>query len=70
MAEVGADTGPLREGGAGGSPLGAGHVGAVVCAFLGSVALWWVYFDRSAPAAGTVIAVGPAGQCPPLCCRH
>jgi low temperature requirement protein LtrA len=31
-------------------------VAALVVAFLGSVALWWVYFDRSAEAAGAVIA--------------
>jgi low temperature requirement protein LtrA len=29
---------------------------AFVIAFLGSVALWWVYFDRSAPAAAEAIA--------------
>ncbi len=29
---------------------------AFVVAFLGSVALWWVYFDRSAEAASAVIA--------------
>ncbi|WP_433270744.1 low temperature requirement protein A [Micromonospora vinacea] len=31
-------------------------VGAFVLAFAGSVALWWVYFARSAPAAAEVIA--------------
>jgi low temperature requirement protein LtrA len=30
-------------------------VGAVVLAFVGSVALWWIYFDRSAEAASRVI---------------
>ncbi len=30
--------------------------GAFVLAFAGSVALWWVYFARSAPAAAEVIA--------------
>ncbi|HKG24122.1 MAG TPA: low temperature requirement protein A, partial [Thermomicrobiales bacterium] len=34
------------------SPVAA----ALVVAFLGSVALWWVYFDRAAEAAGEVIA--------------
>jgi low temperature requirement protein LtrA len=37
-------------------PLTAGSVTAFVVAFLGSVALWWVYFDRSAEYAGEVIA--------------
>ncbi|MFJ6164439.1 low temperature requirement protein A [Micromonospora orduensis] len=31
-------------------------VGAFVLAFAGSVALWWVYFARSAPAAAEVVA--------------
>jgi low temperature requirement protein LtrA len=31
-------------------------VAAFVAAFAGSVALWWVYFDRGAEAAGDVIA--------------
>jgi low temperature requirement protein LtrA len=37
-------------------PLSAMTVAAFVVAFAGSVALWWVYFDRSAEAAGGVIA--------------
>jgi low temperature requirement protein LtrA len=37
-------------------PLSAASVAAFVVAFLGSVALWWVYFDRSAEDAGEVIA--------------
>ena len=37
-------------------PLTASSVAAFVVAFLGSVALWWVYFDRSAEDAGEVIA--------------
>jgi low temperature requirement protein LtrA len=37
-------------------PLTAASVAAFVVAFLGSVALWWVYFDRGAEAAGEVIA--------------
>jgi low temperature requirement protein LtrA len=37
-------------------PLSAGSVAAFVVAFLGSVALWWVYFDRSAEDATGVIA--------------
>ena len=37
-------------------PLSALTVTAFVVAFLGSVALWWVYFDRSAEDAGEVIA--------------
>jgi len=36
--------------------LSAANLAAFVCAFLGSVALWWVYFDRSAEAATVVIA--------------
>jgi low temperature requirement protein LtrA len=32
------------------------EVGAFVAAFVGVVALWWVYFDRSAEAAGQEIA--------------
>jgi low temperature requirement protein LtrA len=34
----------------------ASVVAALVVAFLGSVALWWIYFDRSADAANEVIA--------------
>ena len=37
-------------------PLTAASVAAFVVAFLGSVALWWVYFDRGAEAAGEVMA--------------
>ena len=37
-------------------PFAAATVAAFVAAFLGSVALWWVYFDRSAEAASRVIA--------------
>jgi low temperature requirement protein LtrA len=37
-------------------PFAAPTVTAFVVAFLGSVALWWVYFDRSAEDAGEVIA--------------
>jgi low temperature requirement protein LtrA len=40
----------------GGAPFGAATVAAVVVAFLGSVALWWLYFDRSAEDAGRIIA--------------
>jgi low temperature requirement protein LtrA len=36
-------------------PFSAATVAAFVVAFLGSVALWWVYFDRSAGAASRVI---------------
>jgi low temperature requirement protein LtrA len=36
-------------------PFDAATVAAFVAAFLGSVALWWVYFDRSAEAASRVI---------------
>ncbi|GAA0313903.1 hypothetical protein GCM10010151_00020 [Actinoallomurus spadix] len=36
--------------------LGAGTVAAFAVAFLGSVAMWWIYFDRSAEAAATRIA--------------
>lgn len=34
----------------------ASVVAALVVAFLGTVALWWIYFDRSAEAASEVIA--------------
>jgi low temperature requirement protein LtrA len=37
-------------------PLSAPVLAAFVLAFLGSVVLWWVYFDRSAGAAEAVIA--------------
>ena len=40
----------------GGLALSAPAVAAFVVAFLGSVALWWVYFDRSAEDASGVIA--------------
>jgi low temperature requirement protein LtrA len=33
----------------------AAQVAALLAAFLGSVGLWWIYFDRSADAAGEVI---------------
>ncbi|MEV5748555.1 low temperature requirement protein A [Actinoallomurus sp. NPDC052308] len=36
--------------------MGAGAVTAFAVAFLGSVAMWWIYFDRSAEAAATRIA--------------
>ncbi|WP_084964433.1 low temperature requirement protein A [Thermoactinospora rubra] len=36
--------------------FGAGAMAAFVVAFLGSVALWWVYFDRTAEAAAQAIA--------------
>jgi low temperature requirement protein LtrA len=35
--------------------IGAANLAAFVSTFLGSVALWWIYFDRSADAAGAVI---------------
>jgi low temperature requirement protein LtrA len=31
-------------------------VSGLVVAFLGSVALWWIYFDRSAEVAGGIIS--------------
>jgi low temperature requirement protein LtrA len=34
----------------------AGTVTAFVVAFAGSVALWWIYFDRGARLASDVIA--------------
>jgi low temperature requirement protein LtrA len=34
------------------SETSAATVSAFVVAFIGSVALWWVYFHRSAEAAG------------------
>ncbi len=40
----------------GGLPLSAGGIAAFVVAFLGSVLLWWVYFDRSAEDSSAVIA--------------
>lgn len=39
-----------------GEGFSAGAVGALVTAFLGSVALWWIYFDRTAEAAAEAIA--------------
>jgi low temperature requirement protein LtrA len=39
----------------GDSPLNVARVAAFVSAFAGTVALWWVYFDRSAEAASSVI---------------
>jgi low temperature requirement protein LtrA len=38
------------------SPLSAGTVTALIVAFAGSVALWWIYFDRAAEVARAVIA--------------
>jgi low temperature requirement protein LtrA len=37
-------------------PVTAANVAAFVVAFIGSVALWWVYFDQSAGAAAEKIA--------------
>jgi low temperature requirement protein LtrA len=39
--------------------LGAALVGAFVVAFLGSVALWWVYFDHAAEDSANLIARSP-----------
>lgn len=36
--------------------VGADEVGAFIAAFIGAVALWWIYFDRSAEEAAHVIA--------------
>jgi low temperature requirement protein LtrA len=36
--------------------IGASEVGAFVAAFAGALALWWVYFDRSADEAAQVVA--------------
>jgi low temperature requirement protein LtrA len=36
--------------------VGAQEVGAFIAAFIGAVALWWIYFDRSAEEAAHVIA--------------
>jgi len=41
---------------AGLSSLTGAEIGAFATAFLGVVALWWVYFDRSAEASAAVIA--------------
>ncbi len=38
------------------SPLSVGTVTALVVAFAGSVAFWWIYFDRAADVARSVIA--------------
>jgi low temperature requirement protein LtrA len=38
------------------SPLSAATITALVVAFAGSVALWWIYFDRAADVARSVIA--------------
>jgi low temperature requirement protein LtrA len=40
----------------GGLPLSTVTVAAVVVALLGSVALWWLYFDRAAEDSGVVMA--------------
>ena len=40
-------------------PVAADTVAAFVVAFLGSVALWWVYFDRSAEESAATIARVP-----------
>jgi low temperature requirement protein LtrA len=40
----------------GGLPRATSTVAAFVIAFLGSVAFWWIYFDRSAEAGAEVIA--------------
>lgn len=40
-------------------PFSAATLGAFVIAFLGSVAMWWVYFDRAADYAADVIARSP-----------
>jgi low temperature requirement protein LtrA len=37
-------------------PVAAANVTAFVVAFVGSVALWWIYFDQSADAAAAKIA--------------
>ena len=37
-------------------PVSAANVTAFVVAFVGSVALWWIYFDQSADAAAAKIA--------------
>ena len=37
----------------------AGAVAAFITAFAGSVALWWIYFDRSAEDGARVIAASP-----------
>jgi low temperature requirement protein LtrA len=39
--------------------LGAGAFAAFTVAFLGSVAMWWIYFDRSAEEAAARIANAP-----------
>lgn len=39
----------------GARPAGVQHLLAFVVSFLGSVALWWLYFDRSAEAASATI---------------
>ena len=39
--------------------VNAAAVAAFITAFVGSVALWWIYFDRSADESAQVIAPGP-----------
>ena len=41
---------------AGLSQVSAGEAAAVVCAFLGAAALWWIYFDRYAGQSTRVIS--------------
>ena len=49
-------------------PVSAGTAAAFVAAFVGTAALWWIYFDRAEEAAAQVIAsvgrsraAGPVG---------
>jgi low temperature requirement protein LtrA len=41
------------------SNLGMSAMAAMVTAFAGSVGLWWIYFDRSAEVAASVLASSP-----------
>ncbi|HEX3588724.1 MAG TPA: low temperature requirement protein A [Pseudonocardiaceae bacterium] len=43
----------------GDGPMSAAKITAFVLAFLGTVALWWVYFDRSAEDSSKAIASSP-----------
>ena len=47
-----------------GSGITAAEAGAFLVAVIGSVGLWWLYFDRSAGEAARVIAASadPAGS--------
>lgn len=44
---------------ASGPSIGVRELAAIVVAFMGSVGLWWVYFDRTAEVAEAILATHP-----------